>query len=782
MLDKNIQTTMEAAYTQINNDVNLKQDKSGIVTVKSKNLFNKEVYVSGYINNNGTISPSSSYITSELISVTQLLNYFGKGLNHGIRRALFFTDANTYTTTGFIDSSGGVVNNLLIPTGCTFVRISIFTTDLDSFQLELGTTGTSYEDYYNYVSTINGIKINRPLQGLGLDTNNSISQKIITTQLASKIGDSDFTVVKSKNLFDKSSVTSGIINSLGDIGASGTYTTSSLINILPSTAYYGAGVLGFRRALFYLDGVPVSATYIDATTKGFTTPSGVNGVRISIFATDLAVFQLELGTTPTYYAEFTPYITKIKNLPINNSYTKEESNALTSPFYSRSILPKVLYGIVGLEWNLYYDGFNLMPEYGKGEPNYMMDIRSEVESTWKGMNYRSYRRNFIASDIGTHTLTIDTYRNKSQILSTSTPDESFTSTLKVVANTCPTTQKRILSIGDSTEDAGTVSNAIYLNMSGMTGIKPIMLGTRFDNTRTWKHEARTEKTFSHYAVGDIAFRFYFTGLPTTFTQSDVILNPIVTYKRQGDVNSPSYKMIHQWKINGDGTGFCTSYGSNDVNGIGTIDTGWTGVLVKESGDVSMPVNLTITNVEVINNYSIFFNNEGKGVLDFNYYRTSILGLTTEKIDLFTIDLGINDIYTGNKTESDITNIINNIKLLIAAYLADGNGKIMICYPKSRSSVIASSDRRHYPMRIDMQRLRERILQEFDFNASYPTTFICASGAMIDRWYGYPLVSTNIASRIQITETKPSQGVHPDVSGYNQIGDAMTACIIYLLNN
>ena len=174
---------------------------------------------------------------------------------------------------------------------------------------------------------------------------------------------------------------------------------------------------------------------------------------------------------------------------------------------------------------------------------------------------------------------------------------------------------------------------------------------------------------------------------------------------------------------------------------------------------------------------------GTGELDFQYYRTQILGLAeNEKIDLMFSDLGINDIYPYGATDTSINNIVNNAKKLIDAFLIDNpTGKWAVCYPKSRSSAFTSSGRLHYPMRFDMQRLRERILEEFDFNANYPNVYVCGSGMQIDRWFGYPLAERNVASRIEIAETKPSDDVHPSDAGYQQVGDAMTATAWYSLN-
>lgn len=452
-----------------------------------------------------------------------------------------------------------------------------------------------------------------------------------------------------------------------------------------------------------------------------------------------------------------------------------EERVVSTNFYSRSVLPSVLHAAVGLEFNLYYDGFNLLPDYGKGEPGFMFNIQSEIESKWKALNYRSYQRTMKPEDIGDHTLTIDYYNNRNQKFSTETPDERFTVGLKVVNSINPMTQKRILIIGDSTNENGNVANRIYKNFHEVAtaGIAPIMLGTRCDASKTWRHEARTEKTYSMFANGETVIRVDFN-VPEEFTEDDIATaNPSPYY----NIGGANVYLRHLWHLNGDGTGYAIGYNNSSV------DTSWTGTATKTGGAASMPSSIEVTRVQRLSGWSPFKNNEGVGTLDFGYYRTVILGLQDdEKIDLMLSDLGINDIYTGVKNQEDITNIVNNAKKLIDAYLADGNGKFAVCYPKSRSSAIADSDRRHYPMRIDMQSLREALIDTFDNGKYNENVLICGSGMQIDRWYGYPLTAANVASRITIQETKPTEGVHPSDAGYQQIGDAMTATIWAVLND
>lgn len=449
-----------------------------------------------------------------------------------------------------------------------------------------------------------------------------------------------------------------------------------------------------------------------------------------------------------------------------------EAQGATSKFYSRSCLPSQLHAAVGLQFNLYFDAFNLLPEYGTGQPGWMFNIQSELESTWRGLHYRSYRRTMQAGDIGNHTLTVDYYTTRNQTLSTTTPDERFTTALKVVAAANPTTQKRMCIIGDSTNEGGNVANRIYKNVQAATGVPVIMLGTRSDATQTWRHEARTEKTYSMFANGETVIRIDFTGL-TGITQADIVTaNPSPIY----NIGGVNVILRHLWHLNGDGTGYAIGYNNGSVN----LD--WTGIATKTSGAAIMPSSVNVTKVTRPTGWSPFKNNEGVGVLDFAYYRTVILGLAAnEKIDIMFSDLGINDIYTGGKSEQSIIDIVNNAKKLIDAFNADGNGIWAVCYPKSRSSAIATSDRRHYPMRIDMQRLREKLIEAFDKGAYGENVVICGSGMQLDRWFGYPMTTANVASRIEIPVENPVEGVHPNDGGYQQIGDAMTASLWYLLN-
>jgi hypothetical protein len=96
------------------------------------------------------------------------------------------------------------------------------------------------------------------------------------------------------------------------------------------------------------------------------------------------------------------------------------------------------------------------------------------------------------------------------------------------------------------------------------------------------------------------------------------------------------------------------------------------------------------------------------------------------------DLGLNDVSTGAVlTDAQATAIIDNAKLLIAAFLADNAVcKIIICLPKSHSSDFFITSRRQSVYRVSIHKLRKALLAAFDFNAGFPKRFYQSVGL----WY------------------------------------------------
>ena len=127
------------------------------VQITGKNLFDKNAtntnngYIAnGYLNLTGTFVSSSSYNVSEYIPVLPSTEYFWAiSLNvtsHNAPRIAYYTSNKTYISSSDTIRDGV---NFTTPNNCTYIRLPIYKTTINVAQLELGSTATTYEPYYN---------------------------------------------------------------------------------------------------------------------------------------------------------------------------------------------------------------------------------------------------------------------------------------------------------------------------------------------------------------------------------------------------------------------------------------------------------------------------------------------------------------------------------------------------------------------------------------------------------------------------------------------------------
>tara|TARA_R110002072_G_scaffold115203_1_gene245405 strand:- start:643 stop:3228 length:2586 start_codon:yes stop_codon:yes gene_type:complete len=172
--------------------------------------------------------------------------------------------------------------------------------------------------------------------------------------------------------------------------------------------------------------------------------------------------------------------------------------------------------------------------------------------------------------------------------------------------------------------------------------------------------------------------------------------------------------------------------------------------------------------------SPFYNN---GSLDIANYRSNISLVSL--FDIVTIQLGINDVgQTVLKTANDFELYISNYKLLIDAFIADNpNCKIIVGLPSTDSNTKggygdnykATAYKANYQQNIFA--FREAMILAFD-NANYNANVVIGSvGLECDRYYGYPFSDKQISSAYPTLESVHSNAVHPEISGYRQMGDA-----------
>ena len=155
-------TSLQNAMTGLKNEV----DTSLLKKVASKNLFNnKTIIKDNYISKaSGRMLHLAGYCASDFIDVSPNTNY----RISGTKEQLAFYDANKTYISGVVDGSTLTVS----PDNAKFVRMSIKTEELNSVQLEKGTTTTSYEQFGYHInnSDISDVNIEYIKERIGGNT------------------------------------------------------------------------------------------------------------------------------------------------------------------------------------------------------------------------------------------------------------------------------------------------------------------------------------------------------------------------------------------------------------------------------------------------------------------------------------------------------------------------------------------------------------------------------------------------------------------------------------
>lgn len=267
----------------------------------SKNLFNKYSATLGVFidSTTGVVTASATLSASDYIGITPGQTYYGSGVNP--TRFHCFYDAQKNFVKGGSNSS---TVTFTAPATAAFVRITIFTVDLDRFQLEVGSVATSFANYGGKLRDPTGAPLTA-MPGIG-----DISTLMLADQSVSQ-PKTNF-LKSGKNLFNKSAATLGFfINPLsGALTASGTLDTSALIKVVEGAPYKTS--YGIRFSCYFAENgttvVPGGINDNTQATNSFTPPAGAVYVRITFAHANIEAYQLEAGLVTT---GFEPYGWKV---------------------------------------------------------------------------------------------------------------------------------------------------------------------------------------------------------------------------------------------------------------------------------------------------------------------------------------------------------------------------------------------------------------------------------------------------------------------------------------
>jgi hypothetical protein len=286
--------------------------------------------------------------------------------------------------------------------------------------------------------------------------------------------------IPSKNLFDKSKVTTGFMwdaNS-GAKWVTSSYSISDYIAMKANTlitTYKCVRVIEWTSDKKYIKGTSLLSGSILVITTSPTTAY----ITIDTQNVDLDITQIELGGT---YTGYVPFKLGLKPTDIfDNSITNSKLAVSTQAFLDKAvvtqldiILPTTVYATVGREFNIYYrnvmltdtnlDDYDIMINVPKGQ---LMDDR--------------YSFTPVAEDIGSFVAKFYIRDKKGNNLLNKNV------TIEVVADVTPSTAKKVIFIGDSLTDDG--SNGSYIEtLKNMMGSRLELLGTR--GKAPYLHEGR----------------------------------------------------------------------------------------------------------------------------------------------------------------------------------------------------------------------------------------------------------------------------------------------------
>jgi len=259
-----------------------------------KNVFNKNtVTVGSFLGNDNIPVVNATYDYSDFIKVTPSTTYTS---SHAMRFTTFF-DANYAYIAGGSSTS---TSTIAVPSNVYYVRVSITHANLAAFQLESGASATTYEAYSYKILGDNNEPLLVPASALSDSSINRTKVNFLP------IG---------KNKFNKATVTVGyFLGPSGTPTVSATYDYSDFIAVTVGATYVSNSSMRFT--CYYDSAFAVVAGGSSSSISTFTVPAGVAYVRVTITATTLDAFQLEIGSTSTGYQTYGYYLDAQDTVPI----------------------------------------------------------------------------------------------------------------------------------------------------------------------------------------------------------------------------------------------------------------------------------------------------------------------------------------------------------------------------------------------------------------------------------------------------------------------------------
>lgn len=405
--------------------------------------------------------------------------------------------------------------------------------------------------------------------------------------------------------------------------------------------------------------------------------------------------------------------------------------------------PSIIYTAEGIETNIYFDNVVF-----SNLPNELLAI--DVICS-KGRQYdKFWRITPQPADEGTTSFRIEvSFAGK--LIASKTSELIITGKSKGSGKSL-----KVLCVGDSTTAGGNYISIINTDYQSLASPAMTFLGTR--GTAPNKHEGRGGWKFSQYAGdgGQSTYQFNLNGIDEAPGNASVY------------TDGRSEFTISEINITG-GKGYVAGRRTK-----GTDSPAANGSLTKISGAGASTIPYTNSAMTAANP---FWNLKTQR-LDFKKYLNDH-GYTLAQDDLITVHLGINDVFLEN-SPAKLESIKTDFNKMIAEFrsvIPRINIGVCITIPPAISQDAFAVS---YASGQTLKRYMENYKQLVDFLlANYDTADMRASriycigfNHCIDRTNNFYKISMKANSRsTQMIETW-GNGVHPDNSGYFQMGDAL----------
>lgn len=424
----------------------------------------------------------------------------------------------------------------------------------------------------------------------------------------------------------------------------------------------------------------------------------------------------------------------------NNAQAAIDELALAAP---AMIMPPYIYGLEGRECNVYLDNLIL-----SDAADYNIDITS-ASGTGQQQNERWTWTPTASLAAGDLVISAYNKRTGKQVVTKTAQQRA------AAANAGAGATKKVMVIGDSLVSAGVITQTL-LDIAGGDVMGVTLLGTRGSGTN--KHEGRGGWTVNNYTTAGPTYY--------SFTVSGVTVAPAINATEYSN-NGAVYRVQEVTLIGGAGTIICSvqSGGAPTANGTLTKSNGSSGdATITFSASAAVPGNP-------------FWKS---GAVNFAQY---LADNSIAAPDWVFIGLGINDCfsYTDDATVSALadTEFAKLDTLISSIKAANAGTKIGLKIPTPPSHEQDSFGANYGTGQTRWRFKRNILIWARQLIAKYTgqeanRIYVVPSNVALDTVNNMTRsAAAPVNSRASsVTISRQSNGVHPDIPGYQQIADAL----------